>query len=178
MTGDGSRGSAATLWNTMFTWLLLLALALPVAAPPAKAKTKPLASHAARVSSVTLAIRHRVFKQFSDVQTIHLDEEFPVGDTEFSARVIRYVPDFAMDLTTRAVISRSTEPNNPAFEVVVREKDVPQDTTWAFLNMPPHFARKSLLAFKIARIDFIGRDPILADTTHATRAAESEPAKP
>jgi hypothetical protein len=31
--------------------------------------------------------------------------------------------------------------------------------------MPPHFARNSLLAFEILRIDFAGRPPLLRDTT-------------
>jgi hypothetical protein len=138
--------------------------------PAATSAKKPPASSAARVKSVTLGIRHRVFQNFSELQTVAPRKEFPVGDTEYSARIVRYIPDFAMDLETRKIISRSNEPRNPAFEIVVREKKVPQDTVWAFLNMPPHFARKSMLAFKIARIDFVGRASIVADTTRAAAA--------
>ncbi|HEU4335142.1 MAG TPA: hypothetical protein VFT32_11655 [Candidatus Eisenbacteria bacterium] len=140
------------------------------AGTPAK---KPPASSAARVKSVTLGIRHRVFQNFSEVQTVALQKEFPVGDTEYSARIVRYVPDFAMDLKTKKIVSRSNEPKNPAFEIVIREKKVAQDTVWAFLNMPPHFARKSLLAFKIARIDFVGRASVVPDTTRAAAAPGS-----
>ena len=49
----------------------------------------------------------------------------------------------------------------------MRENGVPRDTTWAFLNMPPHFAARSLLAFKILRIDFADRPPLLPDTSSA-----------
>lgn len=136
---------------------------------PAQAKKAPT-SGGAHVKSVTLGIRHRVFQNFTELQTVAPRKEFPVGDTEFSARIVRYIPDFAMDLETKRIISRSNEPRNPAFEIVVREKKVPQDTVWAFLNMPPHFARKSMLAFKIARIDFVGRASIVADTTRAAAA--------
>lgn len=139
------------------------------AAAPAPAK-KAAASGGAHVKSVTLGIRHRVFQNFSELQTVAPRKEFPVGDTEYSARIVRYIPDFAMDLNTKKIVSRSNEPRNPAFEIVVREKKVPQDTVWAFLNMPPHFARKSMLAFKIARIDFVGRASIVADTTRAAAA--------
>jgi hypothetical protein len=141
------------------------------AAAPARAEAKKDSSpRGASVKSVTLGIRHRVFQNFSELQTVAPRKEFPVGDTEYSARIVRYIPDFAMDLETKKIVSRSSEPRNPAFEIIIRENKVPQDTVWAFLNMPPHFARKSMLAFKIARIDFVGRASIVADTTRATAA--------
>ena len=64
-----------------------------------------------------------------------------MGDTEYTARVVEFVPDFTMDLKTRKVTSRGTEPKNPAFKIIVKKNNVPTDTTWAFFNMPPHFAR-------------------------------------
>ena len=155
--------------------MLLLFLSGTIGAKPA---TAPVASHAAPVKTVTLAIRHRIFKNFSDVQTVTLQKEFPVGDSDFSARVIRYVPDFAMELKTGKVISRSNEPKNPAFQIIVREKKVPQDTTWAFLNLPPHFGRKSMLAFKIVRIDLVGAPPVVADTTRVEKPAAQTGTKP
>ncbi len=155
--------------------MLLLFLSGTIGAKPA---TAPIASHAAPVKTVTLAMRHRIFKNFSDVQTVTLQKEFPVGDSDFSARVIRYVPDFAMELKTGKVISRSNEPKNPAFQIIVREKKVPQDTTWAFLNLPPHFGRKSMLAFKIVRIDFVGAPPVVADTTRVEKPAAQTGTKP
>ncbi len=169
-TGWDSR--AARQFTAATCFLLLLGT---VGAKPA---TAPVASHSARVKTVTLSVRHRVFKTFSDVQTVTLQKEFPVGDSDFSARVIRYVPDFAMDLKSGKVTSRSSEPKNPAFQIIVREKKVPQDTTWAFLNLPPHFGRKSMLAFKIARIDFLGAPPVVADTTAVVPPAAAAGSKP
>lgn len=155
--------------------LLLLAGAGALGAKPA---TAPVASHEARVKSVTLAMRHRVFKNFSDVQEVTVGKEFPVGDSDFSARIVRYVPDFTMNLKSGKVTSRSTQPNNPAVQIIVREKKAVQDTCWAFLNLPPHFGRKSMLAFKIARIDFIGAPPVVADTTQAPPPAGTSGTKP
>ena len=155
--------------------LLLLLLVGTLGATPA---TAPVASHAARVKSVTLAVRHRIFKNFSDTQEVTLQKEFPVGDSDFSARVVRYVPDFMMNLKSGKVTSRSNEPKNPAFQIIVREKKVVQDTTWAFMNLPPHFGRKSMLAFKIVRIDFVGAPPVVADTTHAAPPAAAAGTKP
>jgi hypothetical protein len=136
-----------------------------------------------KVRSVTLGVRHRVYHDFVDTRVVRMREPFAIGDTPFSATVLDFVPDFVLDLDAGRITSRSTEPRNPAFRIVVREEGVPTDTTWAFLNMPPHFAPKSLLAFKVMRIEFTDR-PSLPDTSAArkpaardtSRAASPQPA--
>ncbi len=126
-----------------------------------------------KLTSVTLAIRNRVFHQFAEQQTLRLGKEFVIGDTDFAARIVQYVPDFAMDLSTGKVISRTSEPRNPAFKIIVRQKGVPQDTTWAMMSLPPHFTRRSFLAFKVMRIDFEGRPPMVADSVAAVKELEA-----
>ena len=37
-----------------------------------------------------------------------------------------------------------------------------RDTVWAFLHMPPHFAAKSMLSFKVVRIEFADHAPVPA----------------
>jgi hypothetical protein len=123
-----------------------------------------------RLAAVTFRIRHRVFHEFYDVQTVKLNQSFPLGDTDFSARVVQYVPDFQMDLKAHKVFSLSDQPRNPAFHVIVRKGRTPSDTSWAFLKSPPHFGARSYFAFQVLRIDFVGREPLLADTTDAAAA--------
>jgi len=149
----------------------VLFLAALLAAPPAPAQVKPSPSHRApRLDAVVLRIRHRVFHDFQDEQRVRLNQDFVIGDTEFTGRVVRYVPDFAMDLKAHKVFSRTDYPNNPAFQIIVRKNKVPQDTTWALLHMPPHFARTSLLAFQSIRIDFRDRPPLYPDSSAAALA--------
>ena len=148
---------------------LLLALFVPAGLSAAPPSGKP----AAKLRNVTLAIRHRVFHEFADQQAVELNQDFVVGDTKYTARVVQYVPDFAMDLSTGKVISRSQEPRNPAFKIVVREGKAYRDTTWAMLSLPPHFARNSYLAFKVMRIDFIGREALVADSAQAYKELEA-----
>jgi len=132
-----------------------------------------------RLDTVTLGIRHRVFHEFVDLRKVRLKQRFQIGDTDYSATVVEFVPDFAMAMQNGRVFSRSPEPHNPAFKIVVRFKGRPQDTTWAMLKMPPHFTRRSLLAFKVARIDFVGRPPLVnADTSAAPSAAAEAPHGP
>jgi hypothetical protein len=141
--------------------ILALGLAAIAATPTTKLK------------SVTIAIRNRVFHEFADQQTVIQGKSFIIGDTDFSAKVVQYVPDFAMDLSNGKVISRSSEPRNPAFKLIVSEKGKPQDTTWAMMSLPPHFTRRSFLAFKVMRIDFVGRQPIVVDSVKAYKELEA-----
>lgn len=161
-------------------WLGLLAGL--VAVPLSQAQVNPPAAGGTRLDAVTLVIRHRVFHDFRDLQRVKLKRDFILGDTDYTARVVEYVPDFTMDLTSHKITSRSNQPHNPALRIVVLQKGVPQDTTWALLKMPPHFARKSFFAFQIVRLDFQDGPPILADTTAAppttTPAHAAPPATP
>jgi hypothetical protein len=122
-----------------------------------------------RVQKVTLGIRHRVFPDFAEKAEAEMRKPFQIGDTRFSATVTDFEPDFVIEEATHSISSRSSEPRNPAVRLIVREQGVAEDTTWAFLNMPPHFMRNSLLAFEILRIDFADRPPLLRDSTRFGR---------
>lgn len=150
---------------------ILVAVSLAVLAAAPAPKTKPAA--APKLKSVTIAIRNRVFHEFADQQTVTQGKPFVIGDTDFTARLVQYVPDFAMDISNGKVISRSTEPRNPAFRLIVSQKGKPQDTTWAMMSLPPHFTRRSFLAFKVMRIDFVGREPIVVDSVQAYKELEA-----
>jgi hypothetical protein len=154
--------------------LAVLTAAAPASKPAAPpAGTKPASTAAPKLQSVTLAIRHRIFHEFADQRTAVLNKDFVVGDTEMTGRVVQYVPDFMMDLKNGKITSRSPEPRNPAFKIIVRDKGKAVDTTWAMLSLPPHFARKSYLAFKVMRIDFVGREPLLADSAQSAKELEA-----
>lgn len=120
-----------------------------------------------RVTAITLGIRHRVFHEFGEKQTVVMNKRFQIGDTDYSGEVVEFQPDFAIRLNPKRISSRSNEPNNPAFHIIVRENGTPRDTVWAFLNMAPHFAPKSLLAFQILKIEFENHTPVVGDTTSA-----------
>lgn len=122
------------------------------AAPPAKAAAAP--GTRLRVKRAVLGIRHRAIHEFYDEAIVKLGEEFPVGDTPYRAKVLRFVPDFGIDMETRQVFSRSDRPENPAMQIATWEKGAAHDTSWAFLNFPPHFSKRALLAFQVLRIEF------------------------
>lgn len=159
-------------------WWLGLLIGL-VAVPASQAQVKArVPAGGTRLDAVTLLVRHRVFHDFRDVQRVKLKQDFILGDTDYSARVVEYVPDFSMDLTSRKIVSKSDRPDNPAFRIIVFQKQVPQDTTWALLKMPPHFARKSMFAFQVVKVELPGRPPILVDTTTTPAAPVNPPRMP
>lgn len=151
--------------------VVMLLIALPAFACAARAAGPPSLAGKLRVKTVTLHVRHRALPDFREDDTVRLKQDFQIGDTPYTAQVTEFVPDFTMDLRTRTVRSRSNEPKNPAFRIVVRKRGVPQDTSWAFLDMPPHFGRRSLLAFQIARVDFEDRPSIVSASSAASGAA-------
>jgi hypothetical protein len=62
------------------------------------------------------------------------DLKLPGGE---SVRILRFIPDFSMDITTKQVVSRSSEPKNPAIEVELSAsggKDT--KTLWVFAHFP------------------------------------------
>ena len=167
-------------WRAARAASLLIAFAAVTAAAPSKtdsaAKGAPppgKAGAAPKLQSVTMAIRHRIFHDFADQQKAVLNKDFVVGDTEMTGRIVQYIPDFMMDLTSHKITSRSPEPRNPAFKIIVRDKGKAIDTTWAMLSLPPHFGRKSYLAFKVMRIDFVNREPLLADSAQSAKELEA-----
>lgn len=161
----------------LFAALVLLASAPVRAAVPA-AHAAPSAAKSstapAKLKSVTLHILNRVFSSFHDKVVAVPNKEFRVGDTEFTFRIIRFEPDFTLDLKHHKVTSRSGEPNNPAFQIVVSRGGAAHDTSWAFFNMPPHFGAKQELAFVATRIEFLNRPTLASKDSIAMRIEAQE----
>lgn len=62
--------------------------------------------------------------------------ESNIGDTGYSVKVLRYIPDFMMDTATKQVVSRSSAPNNPAIELEIKDKSGNLKKVWAFARFP------------------------------------------
>jgi hypothetical protein len=165
----------STLVPAVLTAVAALTLASAVLAAGTPAKPAAPATSAApgtklKVTNLTMVVGHRAFTDFRDRVTVKLNETFRVGDSEYSAKVVEFQPDFTMDLKNRKVTSRSAEPRNPAAKVFVWKNGAIDDTSWAFLNMPPHFGRNSMLAFQLTRVEFENHAAVDApkDSTRAT----------
>ena len=101
---------------------------------------------------VELRVRHRMYKNFEETHKVKLNEFFEISDTDYRGRVIRFIPDFAIDDSGR-VFSKGLDPKNPAVLVEVWKKRKKIEETWAFREgLLPHFRASSMLSFEI--VDF------------------------
>jgi len=122
-----------------------------------------------KIDNVTLVATHRVYKDFREEHTVRLGERFYLSDTDYSAEAVEFIPDFAVNLKTGEVISRSDQLNNPAVRVIVYDKDKKVDETWAVRGKgAPHFFRRSLLSFEL-------KDYKVSPTGTAQGAGEEKP---
>ncbi len=62
--------------------------------------------------------------------------ESEIANTGYKVKILRYLPDFAMDMSTKEVASRSAKANNPAIEVELKGKDGAQQRFWVFARFP------------------------------------------
>ena len=155
------------------------ALLTTAAAPPSPVQPPSTPSATSKVArlkfqTVTLHVFHRAFENFHDQVEAKIGQEFRIGDSNYTGIVTDFVPDFMMDLKTRKVTTRGNAPNNPAVRIVVRRGGQPQDTTWAFLNMPPHFAKKSHVAFLATKVSFENHEPVHSRDSLAVRLTQLE----
>jgi hypothetical protein len=87
----------------------------------------------------TIRVRHVSDQRAYEDHKARVGEEFFIADTEYTAKVKRFVPDFVMNKKTKEVSSRSDLMNNPALllEVLFQNRSVYE--TWILYQNPmPH----------------------------------------
>jgi hypothetical protein len=157
-------------------WWLAVVVAVVMAVPaggqtPVPATDgKTVSGTKPKVKKVLLGMRHRAHPDFYDETEAVPGKEFPVGDTEYSAKILRFEPDFFIN-DDKKIVSQSNEPRNPAFQIMAIEGGAPHDTSWAFMNFPPHFSKRALISFQVLRIDFENRAPVLNPNLKDPKAA-------
>ena len=110
-----------------------------------------------RLETVTLRMGHTLYRSFTDTATVRLGERFQVGDTQFTAEVDRFVPDFMIE--DGKVVSRSDEVKNPAVHVNVYEDDKLVEGSWAFPGRGmPHINPKNFVYFMIIDMELAPQD--------------------
>jgi len=159
------------LWMACFgavVFAMVLALAaamvpaaeLPAAAQtvtPAAAPATPATAPPAGIAPVTDATLvfvidtgSRIYPDWKEERRVHIGEPFALGDTQNQAVVEALYPHFM--IVDGKPVSLSDSLLNPAIRVVVRRDSAVIDSTWAFLNFPPHFSPKSFFTFQLKDI--------------------------
>ena len=138
--------------------LAIVALVLLSSNGGAADKKDKKSGKSAGPDSVILFIGNRMFPEFGEILSTPLKKRQVVGDTEYSFAVTKFYPHFSIMDSTKAIVSLSDEPKNPAFRIMVYKADALADSTWAFYNMDvPHFSRSSALWFRVLAFDYQGK---------------------
>ena len=93
--------------------------------------------------------------------------ESEIAGTGYKIKVMRYLPDFVMDTTTKVASSRSDLPKNPAIQVELKDKSGIRKTFWVFARFPDmHQSRDAHFRFVYNWVerrpqDFISKVTIL-----------------
>lgn len=105
------------------------------------------------VQELTIAVRHRAHPGYYEEFQVKMGQKFQLSDTDYHARAVDFVPDFAIRLSDKKVFSRSDSLNNPAVKLIVYRGKEKLEEVWAFQKVEaPHFSPQSMLGFKL--LDF------------------------
>ena len=123
---------------------------------PAPTHAQPLMSSHQQKSADTLPseyfvieISHRVFKNFHEIDTVAMNQRFPIGEGDEIGEVFVFNPDFSIGDSGK-YLQLSDTLNNPAVRVRVVVKDSVIQQSWAFYyGSMPHFRRNDLLGFRL-----------------------------
>lgn len=96
-----------------------------------------------------IEIRHRVFQDFLEIDTVFFNERFPIGEGDQIAQVFLFNPDLAISEKGEYWQGSDTL-YNPAVRVRVFEKDSILQQSWAFHFVDaPHYRRNDMLGFRL-----------------------------
>lgn len=99
---------------------------------------------------LVVEIGSRLYPDWHEEQPLRLQQWFYLGDSEFTARIEDFVPDFR--IIDKKIVNMSRKLDNPAAHVIVYHDTTATDSTWAFLNFPPHFSPQSFFTFQLKEI--------------------------
>ena len=136
----------------MRTRLLAAAVCLIVIAAPARARD--VDSTGAIIADTTLVFRveagHRLYPDWHEEHQVGLGEEFWLGDLPFRAVIRSFMSDFK--IIDGKIVNPSPDLENPSVFLVVLGDSAAVDSSWAFLNFPPHFSPDSFFTFQLKEV--------------------------
>jgi hypothetical protein len=108
----------------------------------------------------------RLYPEWKEENRVRLNQDFYIADSQYSARITRFLPDFRID--KGQFVTASDSLLNPAVHIYVFSDSGAVDSTWAFKNFPPHFSPRSFYSFKL-------KDVLASDTAAPATPPAAEP---
>lgn len=147
--------------------LLVLSIAFWGSSDPARPADKTATADTSDSNLVfVIEVGSRLYPDWAETTRVHLHEPFHIGDTEFTGVVSEFLPDFR--IIDGKIVSVTDQMANPAAHVFVHGDSAAADSSWAFLNFPPHFSPRSFFTFQLTEV--IGYEPPLREAPDSVTA--------
>jgi cytochrome c biogenesis protein len=101
-------------------------------------------------------VKKRDGKDPGNQYRVEVGKDFDLPEGGLKVTLNRFVPDFMLG-ENRAVYSRSTEPNNPAAELLISKEGASPKTLWVFKNFPDFHGGKDL-DYNFQFLEFAGKE--------------------
>ncbi len=112
----------------------------------------PAAAVASPDDYYVIETKHRVFTGFSQIDTVKMNQKFPLGEGDDVGEVILFNPHFTITDSGK-VMQLSDTLYNPAVRVRVMVGDSLVQESWGFFfTDAPHFRRNDMFGFRL--VDF------------------------
>lgn len=160
-------------WAGRVAWLTALAMSMLAAGPGGSALSRVQSGNAPETPPATipgsgaesapkdssgqneyyvLETRHQVFAEFRQVDTVRVNQRFPIGEGEEMGEVILFNPHLSITEKGK-ILQLSDTLYNPAVRVRVMAGDSLVQESWAFyFTSAPHFRRSDMFGFRL--LDF------------------------
>jgi len=93
---------------------------------------------------------HKLYPDWKEEHEVHLNQEFWLGDLPFRGVIRWFLPDFK--IIDGRITNASPALENPSIFVVVLGDTAAVDSSWAFLNFPPHTSQTQFFTFQLEEI--------------------------
>ena len=123
------------------------------AASPAQAQEaapKPVPAITDTTLRFVIEAGNRLYPEWKEEHTVGIGEKFFLGDTPLMGSVKQFLTDFR--IIDGKMLNLSAALNNPAIQVFVLADTGAVDSSWAFLNFPPHFSSSSFYSFQLKEV--------------------------
>jgi hypothetical protein len=123
-----------------------------VAGPTYSQETTPKPVPAITDTTIQFVIQagNRLYPEWKEEHTVRIGEKFFLGDTPLMGTVKQFLTDFR--IIDGKMLNLSAAMNNPAVQVFVLADTGAVDSSWAFLNFPPHFSSSSFYSFQLKEV--------------------------
>lgn len=91
------------------------------------------------VKSVSVTVKHEMYKNFSESHALKPGEQAYIHDTNYVFVITDFMPDFRIKRQTGEAYSRTDAPDNPAVKIALYVENEKLDEAWYILKKKDYY---------------------------------------